>query len=166
MDKQEHSAGRGADKGNKAAVIPFPSRRSILKGIGAGIATAGMAAGAFAAVPLDADRTGPLVGDDAGLVNLWRRRVEANAAWDAALGGEPRRGSPGYRRWKAQYEAAAHLVSEIDAAILATPAVGPAGMVIKARIAAEPDMGDTELDLSQKALQSLLADLERLTKTH
>lgn len=133
------------------------TRRAVLAGVGAALP---VAAAAFD--PLDADTTGPLVADDALLVDLWRRRARASGAWDVVAERSPLPSDPGYRRWEVEYDAAAEMLREIDEAIIAAPAFSPAGMVIKARIAAEPDMGDPELDLPQQALQSLLADLERL----
>lgn len=70
MMRQEHSAKLGADQGNEGAGLPCPSRRAILRGIGAGAATVGIVAAALAADPFDADTRGPLMADDAELLAL------------------------------------------------------------------------------------------------
>lgn len=139
------------------------TRRAVLAGAAA-LAPA-VAAGA---VPLDADTTGPLCGDDAYLMALWNRRERLRKSSEAVGAEEPQDGldTLHYRAWERRQRTATRLLMNVEREIAETPAQTVAGLAVKARIAAEVVPSFDDPDPYELCFQTLVADLERLATTH
>lgn len=140
------------------------SRRAVIAGAASTVAVvAGMAS---AAVPLDADVTGPMVeasDPDEKILELWRQRQQLEAEHLAVCRREPQEDfrSPAYADWECDSFRAARRVAAIERKIARTPSLGLSGLLVKARLMAEgldgPECGAYALNGHR-----LLADLERL----
>ncbi len=138
--------------------MPEISRRAALARGGRALTVAAILP-PLASVSVEADAAG----DDAELVETWRRYSALMAEHEAALIAADRAGKTGVGDEKA--DASFAQASELRERILVTQARTPAGIAVKLKIAAEVDsMHAKEYPglVVPRAVLSALADLERM----